>query len=103
MTTVNQASGFNYSVADLVDIDGDGLPDRVVCDATVSPNQYLVQKNLGLQGTGGGSFGSQYTFGPTSTGGGNPSTSNPFPDAQRIRRIEHGQWAHPRSGWRRSA
>jgi len=80
VTTVNQAGGFNYSVADLIDIDGDGLPDRVVCDATVSPNQYQVQKNLGFQGAGG-SFGSQYTFGPTSTGSGNPSTSNPFPDA----------------------
>jgi RHS repeat-associated protein len=65
----------NYSVADLLDIDGDGLPDRVVYNDTVTPNQYLVQKN-----TGGG-FGTQYGFGPTSTGlGTTASASNPFPD-----------------------
>jgi RHS repeat-associated protein len=80
VTEVNQAGGFNYALADLVDMDGDGLPDRVICDTNVSPNKYMVQKNLGLQGTGG-SFGSQYLFGPISTGVGNPSDSNPFPDA----------------------
>ena len=79
VTEVSQSAGFNYALADLVDIDGDGLPDRVLCDTNVSPNKYLVQKNLGLQGTGG-SFGSQYGFGPISTGVGNPSDSNPFPD-----------------------
>jgi len=79
VTQVNQSGGFDYSLADLMDIDGDGLPDRVVCDATVAPNRYLVQKNLGLQGNGNGLFGSQYAFGPTSTGGGNPSDASPFP------------------------
>ena len=82
VTQVNQINSvFNYSVADLMDIDGDGLPDRVLCDTTVSPNQYKVQKNLGLQSNGNGSFGSQYGYGPISTGTGNPSDSNPFPAA----------------------
>ena len=70
------------AVGDLVDIDGDGLPDWVIyedTDVTTRPNQYLVQKNLGKPGTG--SFGPQYAFGPTSSGGGlTPSTSNPIPD-----------------------
>ena len=70
-----------YTVADLVDIDGDGLPDRVTYDDSVTPNQYQVQKNLGLQSNGMGSFGSLHAFGPTSTGGGTTaSSSNPFPD-----------------------
>lgn len=75
------ASGFTYTVADLVDVDGDGLPDRVAYDASVTPNQYQVQKNLGFQSNGNGLFGSRYAFGPTSTGGGaTASASNPLPD-----------------------
>lgn len=33
--------------SDLIDMDGDGLPDRIVWDSTVTPNQYLIQRNLG--------------------------------------------------------
>jgi RHS repeat-associated protein len=58
----------NNTVGDLVDIDGDGLPDWVVYDGT---NHFLVQKNLGKPGSS--SFGSQYSFGPTATSG------NPIP------------------------
>jgi len=75
---INDEGQFSYTVADLVDMDGDGLPDRVSYDNSTSPCQYLVQKNLGMQGHG---FGSRYAFGPTSTGPGlTPSASNPFPD-----------------------
>jgi len=82
VTQVNQTDSgtFNYSVADLVDIDGDGLPDRVMVNSSVSPNVYLVQKNLGLQNNGSGTFGGQYSFGPISTGTASQSDSNPFPD-----------------------
>jgi len=78
VTTVYGGDG----IADLVDIDGDGLPDWVVYpDSSVltRTNRYQVQKNLGMKGTS--SFGSQYDFGPTSTGGGGtPSANNPIPD-----------------------
>jgi RHS repeat-associated protein len=80
ISQVNASSGFSYSVADLIDIDGDGLPDRIAYD-TNSPNGYQVQKNLGMQANGSGSFGSRYYFGPTSTGSGQVATNtNPFPD-----------------------
>ena len=49
LTTVDDAG---YTIADLVDIDGDGLPDRVAYDGT---NSYFVQKNLGMQANGNGS------------------------------------------------
>ena len=62
ITTVNQSGGFSYGIADLVDMDGDGLPDRVYCDTTVQPNQYYVQHN-----NGNGTFGTPYHFGPVST------------------------------------
>jgi RHS repeat-associated protein len=78
---IDTSGVFNYTIADLVDMDGDGLPDRVAYDASVTPNQYQVQKNLGLQSNGSGSFGTQHAFGPTSTGGGGTaSASNPLPD-----------------------
>ncbi|MGH7977973.1 MAG: toxin TcdB middle/N-terminal domain-containing protein, partial [Limisphaerales bacterium] len=81
VTQTATSGSFNNTVADLVDMDGDGLPDRVVYDSSTSPNQYLVQKNLGMQANGNGLFGSQYAFGPTSTGSGStPTSSNPFPD-----------------------
>ncbi|MGA2279118.1 MAG: RHS repeat-associated core domain-containing protein [Verrucomicrobiota bacterium] len=76
---VDDRGGFSYTVADLMDIDGDGLPDRVSYDNSTSPRRYQVQKNLGMQGASG-SFGSRYAFGPTSTGPGSPSSSNPIPD-----------------------
>jgi RHS repeat-associated protein len=80
VTQINFDGTFSYTVADLMDVDGDGLPDRVNYDASVTPNQYKVQKNLGFQGVNGG-FGSRYSFGPTSTGGGTTaSASNPLPD-----------------------
>ena len=74
-TTVDNVG---YTTADLMDIDGDGLPDRVMYDNT---NHFLVQRNLGIQG-GSGSFGSQYSFGPSaSSGTGNPSASTPVPSS----------------------
>ena len=81
VTQVNQNGGLNYTVADLVDMDGDGLPDRVSYDSSSSPNRYQVQKNLGLQAGGNGMFAStRYAFGPTSTGSGSASDSNLFPN-----------------------
>ena len=81
VSQVNQSGGFSYTVADLVDIDGDGLPDRVAWNSSTSPNVYQVQKNMGMQANGNGLFGSPYNFGPTSTGSGSVATnSNPFPD-----------------------
>ena len=75
VSQVNDENGFSYTVADLVDMDGDGLPDRVNYDNSTSPCRYQVQKNLG------NGFGARYAFGPTSTGSGlTPSASNPFPD-----------------------
>ena len=59
-----------YAAGDLVDIDGDGLPDWVSYDNSISPNQYQVQHNLGLRGmqaNGNGTFASQHAFGPSST------------------------------------
>lgn len=79
VSQINFDGTFSYTVADLMDIDGDGLPDRVNYDSSTSPNRYVVQKNLGFQGVNGG-FGSRYAFGPTSTGSGAASSSNPFPD-----------------------
>lgn len=76
---IAQVNSAGSTIADLVDIDGDGLPDRVIVDDTVIPNVYRVQKNLGLQSNGSGKFGTQYAFGPISTGGGNPSDASPFP------------------------
>ena len=80
VSQVNQSGGNNYTVADLIDIDGDGLPDRVAWNSSVSPNVYQVQKNMGMQANGSGLFGSPYNFGPTSTGSGSATNSNPFPD-----------------------
>ena len=75
------SGGSSYTLADLVDMDGDGLPDRVSYDASGSPNQYQVQKNLGMQANGSGAFAtSRNAFGPTSTGSSAISDSNPFPD-----------------------
>ena len=80
VTDVDAADNGNVQ-ADLVDIDGDGLPDRVCYDSSTTPNRYQVQKNLGMQANGNGSFGNRYAFGPTSTGGGmTASDSNPIPD-----------------------
>ncbi|HEY1787839.1 MAG TPA: toxin TcdB middle/N-terminal domain-containing protein [Verrucomicrobiae bacterium] len=85
VSQVDQETGQNvpyeYTVADLVDIDGDGLPDRVSWNSSTSPNSYQVQKNMGMQANGNGLFGSPYSFGPTSTGSGTLATnSNQFPD-----------------------
>ena len=79
VTQINFDGTFSYTLADLMDVDGDGLPDRVNYDNSTSPNRYVVQKNLGFQGVNGG-FGSRYAFGPTSTGSGAASSSNPLPD-----------------------
>jgi RHS repeat-associated protein len=80
VTQANFDGAFNYTIADLIDMDGDGLPDRVNYDGSTSPNHYLVQKNLGMQGGSSGGFGSRYAFGSTSTGSGSASSSNPLPD-----------------------
>jgi len=70
-TFITQLHTDEAAIADLIDIDGDGLPDWVVYDTSTSPNQFKVQKNLGMKGMS--SFGSQYAFGPSSTSG------NPIP------------------------
>lgn len=80
VTQVAQTGSYTYTIGDLVDMDGDGLPDRVSFDNSISPNQYLVQKNLGVQANGNGLFGSRYAFGHTSTGSGSASAANPLPD-----------------------
>ncbi|MGH7952438.1 MAG: toxin TcdB middle/N-terminal domain-containing protein, partial [Limisphaerales bacterium] len=88
VTQVNQdGGGFNYAIADLVDMDGDGLPDRVCYDNTSKPNRFQVQKNLDFQ-NGNGSFGPRYAFSPSSTATSGmsdtqaqtASTANPIPD-----------------------
>jgi hypothetical protein len=64
-------------------MDGDGLPDRVNWDGSGSPNQYQVQKNLGMQANGSGAFAAtRYAFSYTSTGSGSASDSNLMPDGQ---------------------
>ena len=73
------------TVADLIDMDGDGLPDRVCWDGTGSPgsrDKYQVQKKLGLAANGlSGSYsGTRTAFGSTSTGSGAAAASNPIPD-----------------------
>ena len=79
---INLNSGLNYTVADLVDMDGDGLPDRVCLDEISSPNRYRIQKNLGLQANGNGLFAQTNNFGLTSTGSGSASDSNLMPDGE---------------------
>jgi RHS repeat-associated protein len=82
-------SGFNYTVADLIDMDGDGLPDRIAYDPATQPNQYIEQKNLGMQSNGNGLFGATNAFGPSSTATSSmtqpqaytASAANPIPDA----------------------
>lgn len=54
--------------ADLVDIDGDGLPDRIRWDPSASPDRYAVQRNLGMQPNGEGLLDTDDYFGPTSFG-----------------------------------
>jgi RHS repeat-associated protein len=56
-------------VADLVDIDGDGLPDRVRRKRSTGVqgfqyDYFVVQRNLGLQGASG-AFGPEISWGPT--------------------------------------
>jgi RHS repeat-associated protein len=72
---VTQVTGSGITIADLFDIDGDGLPDRVSWNGLSSPNAYQVQHN------NGSGFGNRYSFGPSSSGGGTTaSDSNPVPD-----------------------
>lgn len=86
LTQINIMGGFSYTVADLVDIDGDGLPDRVNYDDTTQPNQYWVQKNQSASGST--SFGARYAFAPSSTATSGmtaiqattASSANPLPD-----------------------
>jgi RHS repeat-associated protein len=84
VTGVEGYEPYGVTISDLVDIDGDGLPDRVDYDDNnggAGPYKYQVQRNVGLQSNGNGSFGTRYSFGPTSSGGGpTASASNPIPD-----------------------
>ena len=73
---VTQISGGGSTIADLFDIDGDGLPDRVSWDATGSQDTYQVQRN-----NGSGGFGTRYTFGPSSSSSSTTaSDANPIPN-----------------------
>jgi len=90
MTYVNSMTG--VTLADLFDIDGDGLPDRVVWTAG-SVDTYMVQHNSGFQ-NGAGSFASPSAYGPSASGGtGNPSASNPLPSS--------GDWSALNDGYTR--
>jgi RHS repeat-associated protein len=65
----------SHLVSDLIDIDGDGLPDRIRLDAAgpgIGPpwDNFRVQKNLGIQPNGSGAFGSLTGWGITSQGNG---------------------------------
>ena len=72
---VTQVSGSGVTIADLFDIDGDGLPDRVTYDPSGSQDTYQVQRNTGA------GFGTRYAFGPSSSGTSTTaSDSNPIPD-----------------------
>lgn len=84
------ANGSYNVLADLVDIDGDGLPDWVVWDESAQTNTYQVQRNLGMQPAGYGSFDpARYSFGPsttatmsmTSSQATTASAANPIPDS----------------------
>ena len=71
---LTQVSGAGVTVADLFDMDGDGLPDRVSWQSTTR-DTYQVQHN-----TGNG-FGSRYTYGPSSSGtSSTASDANPIPN-----------------------
>jgi RHS repeat-associated protein len=71
------AGNSTYVMNDLVDIDGDGLPDRIVYDFT---NSYFVQKNLGMQINGNGLFGPRRAFGPVGSSASSVlSATNPVP------------------------
>jgi len=74
---LTQLNGSFITLADLVDIDGDGLPDRVsyYYDGTGTQDAYAVQHN-----TGSG-FGPRTLFGPTSSGSSSTaSDANPIPN-----------------------
>lgn len=62
-------------VSDLVDIDGDALPDRVRMKATSPYDNWVVQRNLGIQANGNGSFAADVNWGPMANQG---VTDNPF-------------------------
>ncbi len=53
--------------ADLIDIDGDGLPDRVLRNRFSPFNNFSVQRNLNIQPGGAGSFATAINWGPTSS------------------------------------
>ena len=61
---VTEVDNNTATIADLMDIDGDGLPDRVCFDFT---NYFWAQRNLGIQPNGHGAFGPRFAFGPTAT------------------------------------
>ena len=63
------SSGPGFSISDLLDMDGDGLPDRGrwIWSASAAPDCYAIQRNLGVQANGEGLFEADYSMGPTST------------------------------------
>jgi len=74
---LTELDGSEIALADLVDIDGDGLPDRVsyYYNGTGTQDAYAVQHN-----TGNG-FGPRTLFGPTSSGSSSTaSDANPIPN-----------------------
>lgn len=90
ITYVNPDTG--VTLADLFDIDGDGLPDRAVWNSG-SVDTYQVQHNSGFQ-NGAGSFAGPNAYGPSASGGsGSPSASNPLPSG--------GYWSALNDGYTR--
>src|SRR5437867_11384 len=55
---------YGAMVTDLVDIDGDGLPDRVRMNRLSPWNNFWVQRN-----NGNGAFSTDYNWGPTASQG----------------------------------
>ena len=66
--SITERDIYGNAFTDLIDMDGDGLPDRVRWDSSTLPDRYLVQRNLGLAAgaTEGAFFTNEYAFGPTS-------------------------------------
>jgi RHS repeat-associated protein len=98
-------SDYGYTIADLIDMDGDGLPDRVAYNPGHQPNQYIVQKNLGMQFNGSGRFSATNLFGSSSTANATwspsaaytASATNPIPDAD----LDVAAWSAMNTGYGR--
>ncbi|MCO5050791.1 MAG: pre-toxin TG domain-containing protein [Verrucomicrobiae bacterium] len=66
--SITERDIYGNAFTDLIDMDGDGLPDRVRWDSSTTPDRYFVQRNLGLaaSGTEGAFATNESSFGPTS-------------------------------------